>query len=75
MEILSPAGNSKILRTAVKSGADAVYFGVKNFSARAGADNFTFEEAEESIQSVSYTHLDVYKRQDRYCKGKYKKNT
>ena len=27
-----------------------------------------FEMKEDSIKTVSYTHLDVYKRQPRYCK-------
>ncbi len=44
MEILSPAGNYECLTSAVKSGADAVYIGGAEFSARRNAKNFTDEE-------------------------------
>ena len=39
-ELLSPAGNWVCLRAAVENGADAVYFGIDAFNARARADNF-----------------------------------
>jgi U32 family peptidase len=39
-EILAPAGNEDALRAAVRAGADAVYFGLQGFNARARADNF-----------------------------------
>ncbi len=39
-ELLSPAGDLACLRAAVRNGADAVYVGLKEFSARAGAENF-----------------------------------
>lgn len=39
-ELLAPAGNFQMLVTAVNAGADAVYFGLKEFSMRAGAKNF-----------------------------------
>ena len=54
LELLSPAGNMQSLKAAVQNGADAVYLGLKTFSARANADNFTFEELKEA---VSYCHL------------------
>ena len=38
MEILSPAGNFSMLEAAVRSGADAVYLGLKDFSARRNAE-------------------------------------
>ncbi len=53
IELLAPAGNLAILKTAVDSGADSVYLGLKEFSARAGAENFTIEELEEG---VDYAH-------------------
>ena len=53
IELLAPAGNLAILKTAVDSGADSVYLGLKEFSARASADNFTLEELEEG---VNYAH-------------------
>lgn len=43
-ELLAPAGSPEALTAALRCGADAVYVGVKSFSARSGAVNFTFEE-------------------------------
>lgn len=43
-EILSPAGDRDCFLAAVAAGADAVYCGLKQFSARMAADNFTIEE-------------------------------
>ncbi len=54
MEILSPAGNMNSLIAAVRSGADAVYFGVDKFNARRNAQNFTIEEIKDV---VSYCHI------------------
>ena len=42
--ILSPAGNKDSFFAAVSAGADAVYCGLKSFSARMEAKNFTVEE-------------------------------
>ncbi len=53
IELLAPAGNLEILKVAVDSGADSVYLGLKEYSARAGADNFTLDELEEG---VDYAH-------------------
>ncbi|MBR4556223.1 MAG: U32 family peptidase [Clostridiales bacterium] len=53
IELLAPAGNLAILKTAIDSGADSVYLGLKEFSARASADNFTLDELEEG---VDYAH-------------------
>src|SRR5207244_1164399 len=39
-EVLAPAGDAGAMRAAVRAGADAVYFGLKGFNARARADNF-----------------------------------
>ena len=54
MEILSPAGNMDSLIAAVRSGADAVYLGLKNFSARRNADNF---EGDELRNAIKYCHI------------------
>jgi putative protease len=43
-ELLAPAGDHEAMRAAVANGADAVYFGLSNFNARARATNFTLEE-------------------------------
>ena len=53
IELLAPAGNLEILKTAIDSGADSVYLGLKEYSARAGADNFTLEDLQEG---VDYAH-------------------
>ncbi len=53
-ELLAPAGNFEALKAAVENGADAVYLGGKNFSARQYAENFTVEELE---RAVDYAHL------------------
>jgi putative protease len=43
-ELLAPAGSFSAAYHAFQAGADAVYFGLKEFSARKGAQNFTMEE-------------------------------
>jgi len=46
-ELMAPAGDWTMLRTAVKSGADAVYFGVDKLNMRAKAKNFFVNELPE----------------------------
>lgn len=53
-ELLSPAGGFAQLKAAVQSGADAVYLGAADFSARAGADNFSYGELTEAVK---YAHM------------------
>ena len=47
MEILSPAGNKEALISAIRSGADAVYFGVGKFNARRNAENFSTNDLKD----------------------------
>ena len=54
IELLAPAGNLNILKAAVDNGADAIYLGGENFSARAFADNFTNEEI---VEGIKYAHV------------------
>lgn len=54
MELLAPAGGMAQLKAAVQSGADAVYLGAGSFSARAGADNFSYDELKEAVR---YCHV------------------
>lgn len=54
IEILAPCGSFDSVIAAVRSGADAVYLGAKSFSARAGAENFSFEELKNA---ADYCHL------------------
>ena len=44
MELAMPAGTITEALIAINAGADAVYFGMKEFSARKGAGNFSIEE-------------------------------
>jgi hypothetical protein len=46
-EVLAPAGGWPQLRAAVEAGADAVYFGLSEFNARARASNFAADELPE----------------------------
>lgn len=49
-EILAPVGNEESLKSAVLSGADAVYFGMGNFNARRNAQNFTGDQIRQAIE-------------------------
>src|SRR5215475_7965071 len=53
VELLSPAGGLDAAFAAFHFGADAVYLGLKKFSARAEAENFTFDELDEI---TAYAH-------------------
>ena len=46
-ELLAPVGNFPMLVTAMKAGADAIYFGLKEFSMRANAKNFTIKDLDK----------------------------
>lgn len=46
VELLAPAGSLESFFAALESGADAVFCGLKSFSARAKAKNFTLDELE-----------------------------
>ncbi|WP_321368337.1 U32 family peptidase [uncultured Desulfuromusa sp.] len=46
-ELLAPAGSMEAFFAAVDAGADAVYTGLKEFSARAKAKNFNLKEIEQ----------------------------
>ena len=47
VELLAPAGGLDAAFAAFHYGADAVYLGLKKFSARAEAENFTLQEVDE----------------------------
>lgn len=49
-ELLAPAGDFSMLSAAVNAGADAVYFGLKEFSMRAAARNFTIKDLDKIEQ-------------------------
>jgi len=52
-ELLAPAGGIDAAFAAFHYGADAIYLGLKKFSARAEAENFTLEELDEI---TAYAH-------------------
>lgn len=54
IEILAPAGGFESVIAAVRSGADAVYVGQKQFSARASAQNF---DEDDLKKAVAYCHI------------------
>jgi putative protease len=51
-ELLAPAGDRDALRAAVENGADAVYFGLTDFNARARAKNVAIEELSEVLAEL-----------------------
>jgi len=51
-EVLAPAGDRPALEAAIRAGADAVYFGVGAFNARARAHNFSVEELPELVAAL-----------------------
>ena len=59
-ELLVPASNLEVLKTAVIYGADAVYIGGEAFGLRAKAKNFTLEEMREGIAFAHERNVKVY---------------
>lgn len=53
IELLSPAGNLEKVKWAFMYGADAVYFGGRDYSLRANAQNLSIDEIKEAC---SYAH-------------------
>ena len=51
-ELLAPAGEPRALRAALFAGADAVYFGLERWSARAFAGNFGGEAVPEAVETA-----------------------
>jgi putative protease len=59
-ELLSPAGNPESLTAAVENGADAVYLGAREFSARGHADNFDKDQLLEAIDFAHQRDVSAY---------------
>ncbi|HEY8090115.1 MAG TPA: DUF3656 domain-containing protein [Polyangiaceae bacterium] len=51
-EVLAPAGDAEAMRAAVRAGADAVYFGLQGFNARARATNFDAAALEGTMREL-----------------------
>ncbi len=59
-ELLAPAGSTEAFFAALENGADAVYCGLKAFSARAKAKNFTMHEVERLTGYAHRRHRKLY---------------
>ena len=59
-EILAPAGDTASFLAAAAAGADAVYLGLKSFSARAGADNFRTAQLESMVDLADRQGFRIY---------------
>jgi U32 family peptidase len=65
-ELLAPAGDIEKLEYAAVYGADAVYFGMKDFSLRSYAGNFSLDDASKAISFLhkkgkkAYVTLNIY---------------
>ena len=59
-ELLIPASNLEVLKTAVIFGANAVYIGGEAFGLRAKAKNFTLEDMREGIEFAHRHQVKVY---------------
>ncbi len=59
-EILAPCGGYESLAAALNSGADAVYVGMKSFSARKNAENFSFEELKRACSECHRRGAKLY---------------
>lgn len=55
VEVLAPAGNLPSLKSAVDSGADAVYFGFRNATNARNFEGLNFSEA-EAVVGIAYAH-------------------
>ncbi len=59
-EILAPCGGYESLAAALNAGADAVYVGLKEFSARKNAENFSHEEFEKAVFECHRRGVKIY---------------
>src|SRR5690606_12353268 len=59
-ELLAPAGSLEALHAALEYGADAVYLGLKKFSARDNAVNFHFDELDLAVGHAHKAGRKVY---------------
>lgn len=59
-ELLSPCGGYESLTAALRTGADAVYVGTKNFSARHNAVNFSADELKQAVRDCHKYGVLIY---------------
>lgn len=60
LELLAPVGGKEQLSAAVNFGADAVYLGLSDFSMRARAENFSFDELCEAVEFAHAAGVKVH---------------
>jgi len=60
IELLAPAGSMANLKAAVSKGADAVYLGMRRFSARDFATNFNEQYLREAIKACKSNSVKAY---------------
>lgn len=60
LEILAPVGSFKNLKLAINSGANAVYFGVKGFNARAKAENIDLDQLADFVKLAHLHNVKTY---------------
>lgn len=59
-EVLAPAGDREVLETAIRAGADAVYFGLQQFNARARATNFDDSSLGDTVRALHERGVKAY---------------
>ena len=59
-ELLAPAGSLKKLKTALTFGADAVYFGLPDFSLRTRINDFNFTKIKQGIKFAHEKNKKAY---------------
>ena len=59
-ELLSPAGSHEAFMAGINNGANAVYLGLKGFSARQNADNFDFSTLKNDVKYAHAMNVKVY---------------
>ena len=59
-EVLAPAGDAPALDAALRAGADAVYFGLRELNARARAANFELGELPDVVQKLHAHEVKAY---------------
>ncbi len=60
IELLAPSGNIDSFLAAVESGADAVYLGLKDFSARAKAKNFSYKQLNDICSYAKEKNVKIF---------------
>ena len=60
IELLAPSGNIETFFAAVSAGANAIYLGMKNFSARNKAQNFSFSELNDLCNYAKEKNIKIF---------------